>query len=37
MDGPAPAIANALADALGVDVTHIPASPEALLEVLRGA
>ena len=30
MDGPAPAIANAVAHATGVDVHRIPLSPEAL-------
>jgi CO/xanthine dehydrogenase Mo-binding subunit len=34
MDGPAPAIANALADALGVSVTRVPATPEVIMEAL---
>jgi CO/xanthine dehydrogenase Mo-binding subunit len=37
MDGPAPAIANALADALGVEVSDVPATPEALMELVHGA
>ena len=36
MDGPAPAILNALHNALGVAVTQIPASPERLLRTLHG-
>jgi CO/xanthine dehydrogenase Mo-binding subunit len=38
MDGPAPAIANAIAHAVGVDVRRVPVTPEmlaALLEVAR--
>ena len=35
MDGPAPAIVNALHHALGVAPTRIPASPERLLEALE--
>jgi CO/xanthine dehydrogenase Mo-binding subunit len=34
MDGPAPAIVNALADALGVAITRVPATPEVILEAL---
>ena len=37
MDGPAPAIANAIAHALGVDVRQIPVTPERLAELLQGA
>jgi CO/xanthine dehydrogenase Mo-binding subunit len=37
MDGPAPAIANALSDALGVNVTRVPATPEEIMELVRGA
>jgi CO/xanthine dehydrogenase Mo-binding subunit len=33
MDGPAPAILNALEDALGVSFHHVPLMPE---EILRG-
>lgn len=32
MDGGAPAIASAIEDAIGVHVTHVPATPERLLE-----
>ena len=35
MDGPAPAIANAIAHALGVDVRQIPVTPERLAELLQ--
>jgi CO/xanthine dehydrogenase Mo-binding subunit len=35
MDGPAPAIANALAQAMGVDVRTVPFTPEVLLDVLE--
>jgi CO/xanthine dehydrogenase Mo-binding subunit len=31
MDGPAPAIANALSAALGAEVTHVPCLPEDIL------
>jgi CO/xanthine dehydrogenase Mo-binding subunit len=34
MDGPAPAIANAISDALGVSITRVPATPEVILEAL---
>ena len=34
MDGPAPAILNAIEDAIGVGVNHIPLLPEALMEVM---
>jgi CO/xanthine dehydrogenase Mo-binding subunit len=38
MDGPAPAIANAVADALAVDPNVIPITPERLMELVdRGA
>lgn len=36
MDGPAPAIANAIAHALGVGIHRIPATPEVILEALDG-
>jgi CO/xanthine dehydrogenase Mo-binding subunit len=36
MDGPAPAIANAIADALGVELARVPIMPEAVLEALDG-
>jgi CO/xanthine dehydrogenase Mo-binding subunit len=35
MDGPAPAIANAVAHATGANVTSIPVTPEALLTLLE--
>jgi CO/xanthine dehydrogenase Mo-binding subunit len=35
LDGTAPAIANAIAHATGVNVTRIPVTPEALLELLE--
>jgi len=37
MDGPAPAIANAIAHALGADVRQIPVTPERIAELLQGA
>ena len=36
MDGPAPAIANALSDALGVSLSSVPMTPEVLLEAVGG-
>ncbi|RMH17632.1 MAG: carbon monoxide dehydrogenase [Acidobacteria bacterium] len=36
MDGPAPAIANAVADALGVDPCAIPLTPERLMALVEG-
>jgi len=35
MDGPAPAILNAIADAVGVQLTRLPASPEAIFEAME--
>ena len=35
LDGTAPAIANAIANATGVDVLRIPITPEVLLEILE--
>ena len=35
LDGTAPAIANAIAHATGVDITRIPVTPEVLLEMLE--
>ena len=35
MDGPAPAIANAIAHATGVDVRRLPISPEALASLME--
>jgi CO/xanthine dehydrogenase Mo-binding subunit len=35
LDGTAPAIANAIAHATGADITRIPVTPEALLEMLE--
>jgi CO/xanthine dehydrogenase Mo-binding subunit len=37
IDGPAPAILNALEEALGVPFDRVPATPEAILEALEGA
>ena len=37
MDGPAPAIANAVAHATGVDVRRVPFTPEALAQLLEVA
>jgi CO/xanthine dehydrogenase Mo-binding subunit len=37
MDGPAPAILNALENATGIDFTHVPLMPEDLMEALAGA
>ena len=36
MDGPAPAILNAVEDAIGRAVNRIPLLPEQLMEVLGG-
>jgi len=35
LDGTAPAIANAIANATGADITRIPITPEVLLEMLE--
>jgi CO/xanthine dehydrogenase Mo-binding subunit len=35
LDGTAPAIANAIANATGVDITQIPVTPESLLSLLE--
>jgi CO/xanthine dehydrogenase Mo-binding subunit len=37
MDGPAPAIANAIAHALGADIRRIPVTPERLAELVEVA
>src|SRR5205814_7426685 len=37
MDGPAPAIANAVAHATGVNVTRVPITPEALMQLAERA
>jgi CO/xanthine dehydrogenase Mo-binding subunit len=37
LDGTAPAIANAIANATGADVTRLPITPEVLLEMLESA
>jgi CO/xanthine dehydrogenase Mo-binding subunit len=37
MDGPAPAIANAIAHATGADVRRIPITPEALMQLMERA
>jgi CO/xanthine dehydrogenase Mo-binding subunit len=34
MDGPAPAILNALEDALGVSINQVPVLPEMLMETV---
>jgi CO/xanthine dehydrogenase Mo-binding subunit len=34
MDGPAPAILNAISNALGVSLDRVPATPEAVMEAL---
>jgi CO/xanthine dehydrogenase Mo-binding subunit len=36
MDGPAPAILNAIENATGVSINHVPLMPESLLEALTG-
>jgi CO/xanthine dehydrogenase Mo-binding subunit len=35
MDGPAPAIFNAVRNATGLEVTTLPLTPERLMEVFR--
>lgn len=35
MDGPAPAIVNAIQDALGVSINHIPATPERIAKIMQ--
>ena len=37
MDGPAPAILNAILDATGISLARIPATPEAIFEASEGA
>jgi CO/xanthine dehydrogenase Mo-binding subunit len=37
MDGPAPAIANAVSHAIGVDVTSVPLTPERLMSLVETA
>jgi CO/xanthine dehydrogenase Mo-binding subunit len=37
MDGPAPAIVNAIADATGVTPRRLPVTPEAVMELLEKA
>jgi CO/xanthine dehydrogenase Mo-binding subunit len=37
LDGTAPAIANAITHATGADITRLPVTPEALMEMLEGA
>jgi CO/xanthine dehydrogenase Mo-binding subunit len=37
MDGPAPAILNAIENAIGVGVNHLPLMPEDLMNVMEGA
>ncbi|MBI4870176.1 MAG: xanthine dehydrogenase family protein molybdopterin-binding subunit, partial [Candidatus Riflebacteria bacterium] len=36
-DGPAPAVCNALSQALGIEINSLPATPERLLELLEAA
>ena len=36
MDGPAPAILNAIRDATGVSLTRIPATPEVIFDAMEG-
>ena len=37
IDGPAPAILNAIENATGVSINRIPAVPEAIMEALEGS
>jgi CO/xanthine dehydrogenase Mo-binding subunit len=37
MDGPAPAILNAILDATGLSLERIPATPEAVFEAMERA
>jgi CO/xanthine dehydrogenase Mo-binding subunit len=37
MDGPAPAIFNAVAHATGLDPTRLPLTPESLMELVEAA
>jgi len=37
MDGPAPAIVNAIAQATGADLHTVPVTPEALLDAMEPA
>ena len=37
MDGPAPAILNAIEDALGVSIRRIPATPEVIMDAIEGS
>jgi CO/xanthine dehydrogenase Mo-binding subunit len=37
MDGAAPAIANAVSQAAGVSITHLPITPESLLALMEPA
>jgi CO/xanthine dehydrogenase Mo-binding subunit len=37
MDGAAPAIANAVSQAAGVSITHLPITPESLLALMEAA
>ena len=36
MDGPAPAILNAIHDAVGISLRRIPATPEVLFDAMEG-
>lgn len=36
MDGPAPAILNAVGHALGLDFDHVPVTPESIMDALEG-
>ncbi len=37
MDGPAPAIFNAIADATALDLRRVPATPEVVFDAMEGA
>jgi CO/xanthine dehydrogenase Mo-binding subunit len=37
MDGPAPAIVNAILDATGVAIASVPATPEVIFDAFEGA
>jgi len=37
IDGPAPAIVNAIQNAIGVPIDRIPATPEVLMQAMEGA
>src|SRR5262249_11933966 len=37
MDGPAPAVVNAIRDATGISIARVPATPEVIFEHMEGA